>query len=159
MVEEAREQEDAVEPPEHAHARLRKGDKLKSLAALLTAGTALLAALGAFLKTFDHGVTESAYNTLSESIVKLSDQQRRTQEDVAMLRGYLDGLSHAPLAATGSGAAPPPPIVDAGAPHPPPSATTTITFNIVDAGHARVPVVAPPAPPVKPPPFAAAISK
>jgi hypothetical protein len=158
------------EPPGHVmaeHVRLRKGDRAKSWAAVLTALAALIASVGAFLKTLDHGVSENVYNTLSENIVKLSDQQQKTSQDVAMLRGYLDGLSRAPLptatsaapVSTGSSASVPTsvPVVDAGA-----------VFVARDAGHPRTlaslagsppPVVAPPAPPVKPPSFAAAISK
>jgi hypothetical protein len=142
MAEEPLEQ---VEPPEHAaHARLRKGDRFRSLSAVLAAVAAVITSAAAFLKSMNHDVTESAYNTLSESIVKLSDQQRRTQEDVAMLRGYLDGVSHAPLASSAA-----PLVVDAGAP----------LVATVPTHTGRPPAVAPPAPPVKPPPFAAAISK
>ena len=185
MPEEQKEAADAIENavaaveseppghviPEHAeHARLRKGDKLRSMAAVITALAALLAALGAFLKTFDHGVSKNVYDTLSESIVKLSDQQRRTQEDVAMLRGYLDGLSRAPMPAT--------PITSSASASPPPtSATATVILTPIDAGAPIVardaghghtlaslagsppPAVAPPAPPVRPPSFAAATSK
>ena len=150
------------EPPGHVmaeHARLRRGDKLKSTAAVLTALAALIAATGAFLKTLDHGVTESAYNTLSVSIVKLSDQQQRTGEDVAMLRGYLDGLSRAPIASASASPTPPPT-----------SEKLTVVLTPIDAGamfaprssYVHVsppPTVAPPAAPVKPPSFAAAISK
>jgi hypothetical protein len=150
-MSEEREVAEAVvavepEPSEREHARLRRGDKLKSTAAVLTALAALIAATGAFLKTFDHSVTESAYNTLSESIVKLSDRQQKTTEDVAMLRGYLEGLSRAPM---------PAPVMDAG-------------VASRDAGRTRQPLpavapsappaVAPSAPPVRPPSFSAAIS-
>ena len=161
------------EPSGHAlteHARSVRSDKLKSTAAVLTALAALIAATGAFLKTLDHGVTESAYNTLSDSIVKLSDRQQKTTEDVAMLRGYLDGLSRTPMpvsAPTSASSASPSPIRE----------PVTVTLTVVDAGapasrdagrvHTFVnlvpsqppPAVAPPAPPVKPPSFAAAIAK
>jgi hypothetical protein len=134
------------------HARLRKGDRTKSWVAVLTALAALIAAVSAFMKTLDHGVTESAYNTLSDSIVKLSDRQQKTTEDIAMLRGYLDGLSRSPMPS----AAPMPT-----------GETATVTLTVIDAGAPRdagrvrppPPAVAPPAAPVKPPSFAAAISK
>ncbi len=147
------------EPPGHVlveHARLRRGDKLKSTAAVLTALAALVAATGAFFKTLDHGVTESAYNTLSASIVKLSDQEQKTQEDVANIRGYLDGLAHA-----APGTVVVPSSVDAGAPKilswtPPPSHGP---WTLGTGANAPPPMLHTPAAPVKPPSFETAISK
>ena len=81
----------------------RKGDrktgsiadhKIRSLAALCLAGASLLATLGTFLKTCDHSVTESAYNTLAADIVKLSDQQEKFSQDVANMHGFLEGMNH-----------------------------------------------------------------
>ena len=157
-----------AEPSGHAlteHARSVRSDKLKSTAAVLTALAALIAATGAFLKTFDHGVTESAYNTLSESIVKLSDQEQKTQQDVASIRGYLDGLSRAPMAPS---------------PGFSPMAVPSMSFSLADAGvssfQARPlatsamsmkilslepspPEVHAPSAPVKPPSFNVAVEK
>ena len=141
-------------------AKAAKIDKLKPYAGILTAVAALLAALGAFLKTFDHSVTKDAYEALSLEIVKLGEEEQRTQTDLANLRGYLDGISRAPLAAIATpslSSSPAPADAGAVAVHPfttaatKPSKPPTITLVFVDAGP---PPVHAPTFPVKPPPFA-----
>jgi hypothetical protein len=72
-------------------------DILKEWGGLLAGIAGVLTAIGALAKSCDHSVTQSAYNTLSDSITKLSDQQQKDHGDLANLRGYLDGLSHAPM--------------------------------------------------------------
>lgn len=75
------------------------------------AGTALTA-LGALLKTFDHSVTQNAYETLKASYTQLALEQQKTNADVARIQGWLDGEAHAlelPAPAV-------PQAVDAGAP-------------------------------------------
>ena len=150
-------------------AKAAKIDKLKPYAGILTAVAALLAALGAFLKTFDHSVTKDAYEALSLEIVKLGEEEQRTQTDLANLRGYLDGISRAPLAAIATpspssspSSSPAPAPADAGAVaiHPFTTAATAatkppkppaVTLVFIDAGP---PPVHAPTFPVKPPPFA-----
>lgn len=144
----------------------KKRDWLKSWASFFTAVAALLAAAGAFIKTFDHSITENAYNTLSGQIEKLSDQQQKNHEDLVALQGYLDGLQHAPLIPSPTATAMAQ-SVDAGTltplvrpPRPLPSTSATaaipqdagpITFAIVSPP--PLPSVHPKPPPVKPPPW------
>ena len=87
-------------PPLHGGSRPKWTDKAKGIAALTTAVAALLASFGAFAQTCDHSVTESAYNALSANITKLADQEQKNQQDIAQLRGYLDGITHAPILTT-----------------------------------------------------------
>jgi hypothetical protein len=154
--------------------------KLKAWASVITSMAALVASLGAFLKACDHTLTQNAYNTLSDNITKLSDEQQKNHEDLLSLRGYLDGLSRSPL-----GPAPTPslpPEVDAGSPphmapnawtksgHPTPAVAASalasmmtqedgglITFSVIDS--APVPSVHPATAPVKPPSFASVEAK
>lgn len=145
--------------------------KIRSMAALILACASLLATLGTFIKTCDHSVTENSYNTLSDSIKTLNENQQKNHDDLVALHGYLDGLTHAPLVAP-----PIPPSVDAGATitvvpsatatstaHPPPVGSTAM--NPKDAGLITFAIVAPPLPsihsagvPVAPPPFAQAMA-
>jgi hypothetical protein len=86
--------------------------QLRSLAALFTALAALVASVGALVKTFDHSVTENSYNTLSQGIQDVVAAQQRNHDDLTALHGYLDGLVRAgalgppasPGAASGGGA-------------------------------------------------------
>jgi hypothetical protein len=127
--------------------------KIRSLAALILAATSLLATLGTFLKTCDHTVTQNAYTQTENDIQKLNDEQAKTREDIVAIRGYLDGLAHAPItpvvvpgigvdAGTAPSAVPslrplvrPPTTADAG----------SITFAIISAP--PVPSIHPPPPP------------
>src|SRR5271156_3427027 len=72
--------EHVIDAAEHA---AEVGSKSSQLPALLLAGAAFLASLGAFLKTFDHSTTEGTYKTTSDLIVKLSERQQKTDEQVA----------------------------------------------------------------------------
>lgn len=156
--------EKAIEglPSSRAPKHSTRSDRLKSGAVFLASGAGLLASLGALLKTCDHSVTESAYNTLSESIVKLSDQEQKTQQDVSSIRGYLDGLSRAPLPPPSPGASPPLLfLADAGASFQlrtfssKPEPTPNITFTY-EPTPPPPPQVHAPSAPVKPPSFTAA---
>ncbi len=71
---------------------------LKEWGGLLAGVAGVLTAAGALLKSCDHSVTQSAYDTLGASIAKLSDQQQRDHNDLANLRGYLDGMARTPPA-------------------------------------------------------------
>lgn len=139
-----------------------KTKQLRSLIHLITSITALIAAVGAFLKTCDHSMTENSYSHLSESIKTLNDNQQRTHDDLVALHGYLDGLTHAPLAAA------PSLTVDAGTPAPAPTTllvpakpvATSSAPNPRDAGLITFAIQAPPLPSVQstvanvaPPPF------
>jgi hypothetical protein len=88
----------------------QKSSLLKEWGGLLAGIAGVLTAAGALLKSADHSVTQSAYNTLSESIAKLSDQQQKDHEDMANIRGYLDGMARTPPASRFSavGGSPPP---------------------------------------------------
>lgn len=164
--------------PPPAHGKPKWTDKAKGVAALTTAVAALVASFGAFAKTCDHSVTESAYNTLSANITKLSDIEQKNQQDIAQLRGYLDGITHAPILTTKPqedsekltvlpappGTGPnhkPPPLPPQIKVSPTASATPAtdggvITFAIVPPAVALPPPRAPAAP-VKPPSFEKAV--
>lgn len=176
VVEAVEEAEKAVEvlvesdpPPAHHGDKPRWTDKAKSLAAITTAMAALIAAFGAFAKTCDHSVTESAYNALSANITKLSDQEQKNQQDIAQLRGYLDGLSHAPILPSPAPPATASTVPAPGAvrhPHPAPLASSAaatpqdagvITFAIVPPADVALPPARPPAAPVKPTSFEKAV--
>jgi hypothetical protein len=141
-------------PPKHDEPK--KKDRLKSMASLLTAIAALLAAGGAFIKTFDHSITENAYNTLSKQIGDLSDEQQKNHEDLVKLQGYLDGVARAPLVPVPTTSATVATTsVDAGAPVPTlrPLVRPTASSAIVeqrDGGLVTFAIVAPPLPTVHP---------
>jgi hypothetical protein len=162
------DQEHVVAAAEHAAEVLEHGSSKAQLPALLLAGAAFLASLGAFLKTFDHSTTEGTYKTTSDLIVKLNERQEKTDQQVAAIRGYLDGLTRTPMPvslapasssepapmATHSAAHPSPP------PHAPVPASTSASVAHADAGvitfvipKEKLPPPMPPAAPVKPPPF------
>lgn len=142
--------------------------KLRSLAALIIAGTSLLATGGTFLKTCDHSLTEHSYNTLSGDIKKLSEEQSKNHDDIVALHGYLEGLMHQPKPVDSEDVAPesavgaPSNSVPTSTPVPSPSHPVARPH----ASHASV-EKHPPAPPppvpsvhatgskVNPPPFAA----
>src|SRR5271169_729647 len=114
VVEAAAEAIEALVEDPHKGDRKSTGfladHKLRSLAALILACASMLATLGTFIKTCDHSVTQNAYDSLSQNITKLSDDQVKMSEDVANLRGYIDGLTHAtpppvPLAVAADAAA------------------------------------------------------
>lgn len=71
---------------------------LKEWGGLLAGVAGVLTAAGALLKSCDHSVTQSAYDTLGVSIAKLADQQQRDHNDLANLRGYIDGMARTPPA-------------------------------------------------------------
>jgi hypothetical protein len=116
-------------PPSKDKGKIK--EKFKPWIHLITSVTALIAAGGAFLKTFDHSLTQNAYNTLAESITKIQDEQRGNHEDLVKLQAYLDGLARNPImpapsstssspqtpSATATASAPPT-EVDAGLPIP-----------------------------------------
>ena len=178
VVEAAGEVADAIEGgdssvPPPGDKPPSKWAKLRQVSHLITSVVALLAAVGAFLKTCDHSVTENSYNTLSETIKSLNEGQQKNHDDIVALHGYLDGLTHASLAQTPVASAVP---ADSGAPapsasqavtppvvHPAPTGTISaipkrdsgaITFEIVQAP--PLPSVHAAAPPAMPPPFAQA---
>ena len=152
-------------PSDKPPRRSTRSDRLRSGAVFLASGAGLLASLGALLKTCDHSVTESAYNTLSESIVKLSDQEQKTQQDVASIRGYLDGLSRAPMAPSPGFSPMAVPsmslsLADAGVSsfQARPLATSAMSMKILSLEPSPPEVHAPSAP-VKPPSFNVAVEK
>ena len=165
------EHEHVVEAAEHAAEVLEHGDRKQSqLPSLLLAGAAFLASLGAFLKTFDHSTAEGTYKTTSDLIVKLSERQEKTDQQVAAIRGYLDGLSHTPILGTVSpapAASETPAPMATHHPAPPPHVPVPVPTSLVSATHADAGVITfvippstsalpppmPPAAPVKPPPF------
>ena len=136
--------------------KAKKKDWIKSWASLLTAAAALFAAAGAFIKTFDHSITENAYNTLSKQIGDLSDEQQKNHEDLVKLQGYLDGVARAPLVPVPTASATVATTsVDAGAPVPTlrPLVRPTASSAIVeqrDGGLVTFAIVAPPLPTVHP---------
>jgi len=70
---------------------------LKGWATIIAAVAALITSVVSAVKPQDTSVTKNAYVTLSSSISKLSDAEQKNHEDIANLRGYLDGISRAPL--------------------------------------------------------------
>lgn len=175
-VAEAVEKNDSDPPstsrPPPPGAPPSKAKQVKALIHLITSITALIAALGAFLKTCDHSMTENSYNTLSESIKTITENQQKTHDDLVALHGYLDGLTHAPLVPA-TALATSAPTVDAGGPassasaltpfHPAPTNTIAAAPVPRDAGLITFAIQAPPLPSVQstkaaapPPPFAQA---
>lgn len=171
-------EDNVLDAAEHAVEGLEdRGSKYKNLPALLLAGAAFLASLGAFIKSFDHSATEGTYKTTSDLIVKLDERQQKTDQKVEAIRGYLDGLAHAPImigpassaplpepAPSGAGAPTASPPVVHSHPIPHPVATTTvqfpdagaITFAVLPPAQA-LPAPAAPAPPVRPPAYDMAV--
>ena len=162
---------EVLEEPPPSRKGSVKAEKLKGAAALVLAAASLLASLGAFLKTFDHSTTEGTYKTTSDLIVKLNERQEKTDQQVAAIRGYLDGLSHTPIMGT---VGPPPAPSEEPAPppthrpsHPPtaPASTSLVSVPHGDAGvitfvipktppsSAPLPPPMAPAAAVRPPPF------
>jgi hypothetical protein len=131
---------------------------LKGWAAIIAALAAMLTSVGSWYKPQDTSVEKTAYETLSTSISKLSDSEQKNHEDISNLRGYLDGISRAPLLVPADTAtsSPAPTPLPADAPHPAPHAAATspstsgpISFALsappVPAVHAAPAPVAPPA--------------
>jgi hypothetical protein len=168
--------EDAIEAASHASEQLTaghhkdKGYKLKEVVTFMTALAALLAAIGAFWKTFDHSVTEGTYKTTTDLIVKLDERQQKSEADIAGIRGYLDGLSHAPITIPvpnvggggmgGSGGSPNTNPIPTLRPIPWPPASASAFHPTSDGGLITLAIQAPPlppprapAPPVRPPSF------
>ena len=157
--------EHVLDAAEHAAEVLEHGgSKSSQLPALLLAGAAFLASLGAFLKTFDHSTTEGTYKTTSDLIVKLSERQQKTDEQVAAIRGYLDGLTHTQMTVSPAPAASsePAPMATHSTPSPSPQPHALVPASTAhaDAGvitfvipKEKLPPPMPPAAPVKPPPF------
>jgi hypothetical protein len=177
---------DAVEAAAEAIEKIESGkgklpSRVQNITSLALAAAAVITSFGAFGKTCDHSVTESAYNTLAANISKLSDNQEKLGQDVANMHGYLEGI-RAPLKQNGqfseqqfsfdAGTAyftaptvvpfvepprPPPPHAGKIA-KPAPSSSTTlgnITWdNLVDSGVITfaVPSPAPTLAPASPPP-------
>jgi hypothetical protein len=122
LLEKAADVAEAVEQnlTKEEEASLGKPSGAKNLIHVITSVTALVAALGAFMKTCDHTLTRNAYNTLSESISKIEDEQKKNHEDLLKLQAYLDGMARAPITST-SVTSTTASTVDAGAPVPSPS--------------------------------------
>lgn len=145
--------------------------KLRSLAALILSCASLIATLGTFIKTCDHSVTQNAYNELSTNITQLSNDAKQNHDDLVALRGYLDGLAHAPLITTGApvptasaSAVAPPAVIPALRPlvRPAPSASAASyvaplppnVAALVVSDTVPVPTIHPAPPPAAPRPFA-----
>jgi len=131
---------------------------LKGWATVIAALAALITAIGSWYKPQDTTVEKNAYETLSTSIAKLSDEEQKSHEDVANLRGYLDGISRAPLlvpADVEPTSSPSPSPMPSNAPH-----ATTAATSPSTSGPITFAVTAPPVPtvhaapaPVAPPAF------
>ena len=121
---------------------------MRSLAALLTAVTACIAAVTAFIRASDESVTKSSYDTLSQGIAEVDNKCRRDREDLISLRSYVDGYLRTPMAVattpelSGQGTA------DAGAPAPIP------IRPFVAPPHPTHPAASAAPPPTPPPPTA-----
>ena len=126
-VDDAVDDADTIRPPGQKPKKDSFKSRIKAYGSLMTHAVALLAAAGAFAKSCDHSVSKNVYNTLSDSITKVSDNQDKLARDVANIHGYLEGRDQRPLGSTapspysaGSGssselylAAPPPPATAA----------------------------------------------
>lgn len=135
---------------------------LKGWAAVIAAIAALVTSVGSWFKPQDTSVTKNAYETLSVSIAKLSDSNQKNHEDIANLRGYLDGVSHAPLIPPSEVLGPPPlPVPPVHVPTPAPQAAKSSKAVVAPmSSEVTFAITAPPVPtvhaapaPVQPPSF------
>lgn len=69
--------------------------RMKSMAVLLTAVTALVAALGTMFKPPDLTATKSGYEELRQSVKELNKATDQNHDDLVTLRAYLEGYANA----------------------------------------------------------------
>jgi hypothetical protein len=99
-VDDAVDDADTIRPPGQKPKKDSFKSRIKAYSSLITHVVALLAAAGAFAKSCDHSVSKNVYNTLSDSITKVSDNQDKLARDVANIHGYLEGRDQRPLGST-----------------------------------------------------------
>lgn len=68
--------------------------KIKSVATLITAVSALLAALGSYMKEPDTTASSKSYDVLISEIRTLSEENQRQHDMIMGLRGALDHIVH-----------------------------------------------------------------
>jgi hypothetical protein len=87
-IQKSKDDETSSVEPKDVHS-----SRIKSVATLVAAITALITALGAYMKPQDNSVNKESYETLSGIIVQLSEQNQKNHDDITALRGYVEALA------------------------------------------------------------------
>jgi hypothetical protein len=141
----AETRKDEGSPPESSRrdSRSSRSLRVKSLTALVASVAGLLVSASAFYKPRDDRATQHSYETLSQEMKTMSEENVRQHDDLVSLHAYLEGFVHA-YESTYK------PKEDAGA-SPSATPTTTVMAKLAAPGP---PVLAPRPRPLSPPTFA-----
>jgi hypothetical protein len=72
----------------------KKPSKMRDLATLISAVTAMIVAIGSYFRPQDHTVTQKSYETCVDGIAKIQDAEQKNHDDIANLRGFVEGYTH-----------------------------------------------------------------